>query len=120
MSKKKIEYVELSIPSHFSECFVENKIYHIRKIVEHSKDIYCKVQDIDEKYITLFNKEKGIFKYEYPKDYSKIHYYGEKREKRTRILNVLLIISLLTFNPVLIIFFIIIIAANSFFSDSDN
>ena len=118
MSKKKIKYIKNFAP--VDDIFVRTEIFRLGKIVEYENEYY-KVKDMDEKNIILFNKDIGIKKIEVlGGKWSEIHYYGEKREKRTRILNVLLVISLLTFNPVLIIFFIIIIATNSFFSDSDS
>lgn len=118
MSKKKIEYIKNFVP--VDDVLVRVEIFRLGEIVEYENEYY-KVKNMDEKNIILFNKDIGTKKIEVlGGELSEIHYYGEKREKRARILNVLLVISFLTFNPVLIIFFIIVVAANSFFSDSND
>ena len=118
MSKKKIKYIKNFVP--IDDIFVRTEIFRLGEIVEYENEYY-KVKDMDEKNIILFNKDIGIKKIEVlGGKWSEIHYYGEKKEKRARILNILFIISILTFNPVLIMLFLIIIVANSFFSDSDD
>lgn len=100
MLKEKIEYIKIFIPMGVG--FQKIRTYRIGENVEYGQDEYYKVEDIDKRYVILFNKYKGIKKIEYPKS-SEIHYYGEKQEKRKGVFKILFIISFFSFNPVVII-----------------